>query len=114
MQATRCFAVLEGSVPRGKILVDDLLDPQWALVQEAGDTVFFLAETWISLAFDETFVALRQEGDVLIGMPPQTIPGLVGFRRILTTTIVYWSSMIVPQVRASPSNPRQVPAGCVI
>jgi hypothetical protein len=42
MAATRCFAVLEGSVLAGKILVDNLLHPRWGLVQEAVDNDLFL------------------------------------------------------------------------
>ena len=70
MAATRCFTVLEGSVPAGKILVDNTLDPHWALVQEEIDKCLFLGGDVDPVAFTETFAALRQEGDVLIGMPP--------------------------------------------
>ncbi len=70
MQATRCFAVLEGSVLAGKILVDDPIEPHWALVQEPGDMCLFVGGNVDATAFAEAFAALRQEGDVLIGMPP--------------------------------------------
>ena len=70
MQATRCFAVLEGSAPNGKILVDNPLDPHWALVQEGYDNDLFLGGNVDASAFAGVFAALRQEGDVLIGMPP--------------------------------------------
>jgi RimJ/RimL family protein N-acetyltransferase len=71
MQATRCFTVLEGSIPGGKILVDNPLDPHWALVQEAIDHDLFLGGNVDAAAFANAFAALRQEGDVLIGMPPE-------------------------------------------
>lgn len=71
MSATRCFAVLEGSVPRGKILVDDLSGPHWALVQEAYDNDLFLGGDVDAAAFTATFATLRQEGDMLVGMPPE-------------------------------------------
>ncbi len=73
MQARRCFAVLEGSDPTGKILVDNLLDPHWAVVQETYDHDLFLGGDMDSptnaAAFAEVFAALRQEGDVLVGLP---------------------------------------------
>jgi hypothetical protein len=42
MQAVRCFLVLKGLIPGRKILVDNLIDPHWAFVQEAGDDCLFL------------------------------------------------------------------------
>ncbi len=70
MQAVRCFAVLEGSVPSGKIFVDDLHHPRWGLVLEAVDNCLFLGGDVPASAFDTAFRALRQQGDVLTGMPP--------------------------------------------
>ncbi len=70
MAAVRCFTVLEGSVPGGKILVDDPLDPRWGLVQEAVDNDLFLGGNVDAAVFAGVFAALRREGDVLIGMPP--------------------------------------------
>ena len=69
MQAVRCFAVLEGSAPKGKIFVDNLTDPRWALVQEAYDKSLFLGGNVDASAFAEVFAALRQEGEVLTGLP---------------------------------------------
>jgi hypothetical protein len=69
MQAVRCFGVLDGSVSGGKILVDDPLDPHWAVVQEGVDNDLFLGGTVDSATFPGVFAALRQAGDVLIGMP---------------------------------------------
>ncbi len=70
MAASRCFAVLEGAVSTGKILVDNLVDPQWAIVQEAVDNSLYLGGNIDAPSFAEVFAALRQEGDVLVGMPP--------------------------------------------
>lgn len=69
MQAVRCFAVLEGSAPKGKIFVDNLTDPRWALVQEAYDNDLFLGGDVDAVAFAEAFASLRQEGDVLTALP---------------------------------------------
>jgi hypothetical protein len=69
MQAARCFNVLAGSVSNGKILVDDPIAPQWALVQEATDHCLFLGGDVDASKFTFAFTALRQEGDVLVGMP---------------------------------------------
>ena len=69
MQAVRCFAILEGSAPKGKIFVDNLTDPRWALVQEAYDNDLFLGGNVDAAVFAGAFAALRQEGDVLTGMP---------------------------------------------
>lgn len=56
MQAARCFAVLDGIVQSGKIIVDNPLDPQWAIVQEAADNSIFLGGT-----IDQTtFTLVRQ------------------------------------------------------
>jgi len=71
-QARRCFAVLDGAAPQGKIIVDNPSDPNWAIVQEVVDNSIYLggridAPTF-SPAFAEVFAALRQEGDVLVGM----------------------------------------------
>ena len=70
MQAVRCFAVLDGTAPAGKILVDNLIDPKWALVQEVVDNCLFLGGKVDASIFAKTFAKLRQDGDVLIGMPP--------------------------------------------
>jgi hypothetical protein len=42
MQAKRCFTVLDGVVSGGKIIVDNVVHPKWAIVQENIDnTTFF-------------------------------------------------------------------------
>ncbi len=69
MQAVRCFAVLDGSAPKGKIFIDNLPDPRWALVQEAYDNDLFLGGNVDAAAFAEAFATLRQEGDIVTGMP---------------------------------------------
>ena len=70
MQARRCFAVLEGSDPHGKILVDSLSNPRWGLVQESVDNHLFLGGEVDVAAFENVFAELRREGDMLIGMFP--------------------------------------------
>jgi GNAT superfamily N-acetyltransferase len=67
-QAPRCFAVLDGVVKNGKILADNLDNPQWAIVQEGFDNSIFLGGRIDSVAIAEVFTALRQEGEVLVGM----------------------------------------------
>lgn len=70
MGATRCFTVLEGSVPSGKILADDILNPNWGLVQEPVDNSLFIGGKADPSTFTKIFAELRREGDMLIGMPP--------------------------------------------
>lgn len=67
-QARRCFAVLDGSAPIGKIIVDKLIDSQWAIVQEIVDNSVYLGGKITRSTFAKVFAALQQEGDVLIGM----------------------------------------------
>ncbi len=93
MGATRCFTVLEGSALNGKILVDNLADPRWGLVQETVDNSLFLGGNIDAVAFTKAFAELRQEGDILIGMPPGD-PGLPTSPQIHITIIVYWNSTI--------------------
>jgi predicted GNAT family acetyltransferase len=69
-QAPRCFAVLDGTTSTGKIIVDNLRDPKWGIVQEAGDNSIYLGGNINIETFAEVFAALRQEGDVLVGMWP--------------------------------------------
>lgn len=70
-QARRCFTALDGTVPLGKIIVDDPVDPTWAIVQEVVDHSIYLGGHIDAPAFAEVFAALRQEGDVLVGMWPE-------------------------------------------
>ncbi len=70
MAATRCFAVLDGSLPHGKILVDSLPEPRWGLVREAVDNDLFLGGDIDASIFAGAFATLRREGDVVVGMPP--------------------------------------------
>ena len=70
MQAARCFAVLDGAISTGKIIVDNPVDPEWAIVQEAVDHCLYLGGSIDALSFAEVFAALRQEGNVLVGMLP--------------------------------------------
>lgn len=113
MQAVRCFAVLEGSVPSGKVLIDNAFDPHWALVQEAGDNCLFLGGEVDAAAFADAFAALRREGDVLIGMPPDD-PRLAYF-----PPDAYYDNCVLefydrPTGQGLDSYLRQVPADCVI
>jgi RimJ/RimL family protein N-acetyltransferase len=70
MAASRCFAVLDGVINTGKIIVDNLVHPKWAIVQEPLDHDTFFGGAMDASTFSQVFVALRQEGDVLVGMPP--------------------------------------------
>jgi hypothetical protein len=113
MQATRCFNVLEGSVPSGKILVDNPMVPHWALVLEGYDNCLFLGGNVDASAFVDAFAALRQEGDILIGMPPDD-PRLAYF-----PPDPYYDNCVLefydrPISQGLESYLRQVPADCVI
>lgn len=67
-QARRCFAVLDGAIPAGKIIVDNPDNPTWAIVQEIVDNSLYLGGNIDPATFGEVFAALRREGDVLVGM----------------------------------------------
>ena len=67
-QARRCFAVLNGTAPIGKIIVDNPIDPKWAIVQEVVDKSIYIGRSIDASTFANVFAALRQEGDVLVGM----------------------------------------------
>ncbi len=69
MQATRCFVTLDGTTGTGRIIVDDLAHPRWAMVQEAVDNDLFLGGDIDAACFAEVFASLRREGDVLVGLP---------------------------------------------
>lgn len=113
MQATRCFAVLEGSVPSGKILVDNPLDPHWALVQETGDNSLFLGGKIDASAFSEVFAELRQEGDMLIGMLPDD-PRLAFFPPDPNYDNCVLEFYDRPAGQGLEPYLRQVPADCII
>jgi hypothetical protein len=113
MAATRCFSVLDGSVPGGKILVDNLPDPQWGVVQEAVDNDVFLGGNIDADAFADVFAGLRQEGDVLIGMPPEDP------RLALFPPDAYYDSRVLefydrPTGQGLELFLRQVPADCML
>lgn len=52
------------------ILVDNLAAPKWAIVQEKIDNTTYLGGSIDITTFAQVFAALRQEGDVLVGMEP--------------------------------------------
>jgi GNAT superfamily N-acetyltransferase len=113
MVATRCFTVLEGSAPNGKILLDNLFDPHWGLVQEAVENSLFLGENVDPIALTEALAELRREGDILIGMPPGD-PRLVYF-----PPDPYYDNCVLefydrPIGQGLEPYLRQVPADCVI
>lgn len=113
MQAVRCFTVLDGSVPGGKILLDNLVDPHWGLVQEAYDHDLFLGGKVDAAAFAAAFAGLRQEGDVLIGMPPDDP------RLSLFPPDAYYDNTVLefydrPTGQGLEPILRQLPADCVI
>jgi hypothetical protein len=113
MQARRCFAVLDGIDPHGKILVDNLFDPHWGLVQESGDEDLFLGGVVDAAAFAAAFATLRQEGDVLTGMPPDD-PRLAYF-----PPDPYYDNCVLefydrPIGQGLEPYLRQVPADCAI
>lgn len=67
-QAPRCFAVLDGTANSGKIIVDHLANPQWAIVQELLDHSIYIGGHIDPSALTAVFGKLRQTGDVLVGM----------------------------------------------
>jgi len=113
MAASRCFAVLEGAVRTGKIIVDNLVDPKWAIVQEAVDNSLYLGGSIDAPSFTEVFAALRQEGDVLVGMPPGD-PRI----RYLPPDPIYDGRTLEfydrPMGEGLDTYLRQVPADCII
>ena len=68
MQAARCFVTLEGTTGKGKIIVDDIVTPKWAIVQEAVDNDVFLGGEIDAASFAEVFRCPAPEGDVLVGL----------------------------------------------
>jgi GNAT superfamily N-acetyltransferase len=69
-QARRCFAVLDGLMPVGKIIVDDPIAPKWGIVLEVVDNSIYLGGDIDAATFTQVFAALRQAGEVLVGMWP--------------------------------------------
>jgi hypothetical protein len=113
MQAARCLAVLDGVVSGGKIIVDALPDPRWGIVQEAVDNGLFLGGDVDVPAFAALFAALRREGDVLIGMPPDD------HRLAWFPPDAYYDNRVLefydrPVGEGLEHLIRAVPAGCVI
>jgi GNAT superfamily N-acetyltransferase len=62
----RCFAVLAGIDP-GKIVTDDLHQPNWAVVWEPGDGVLYVGGTLDASTLESLVSSFRHDGEVLIG-----------------------------------------------
>lgn len=69
-QARRCFAVLDGTIDRGKIIVDNVAKPSWAVVQEADDGTVYFGGELDTAVIHNTITHLRNDGFVLVGMWP--------------------------------------------
>lgn len=67
-QARRCFAVLDGITDRGKIIVDNRANPNWAAVQEPDDGTVYFGGAVDTAVIHSTITHLRRDGFVLIGM----------------------------------------------
>ena len=67
-QSPRCFSVLDGTASSGKIIVDNLANPQWAIVQELLDYSIYIGGQIDPTSLTEVFGKLRQIGEVLFGM----------------------------------------------
>ena len=67
-QAARCFNVLDGVIPTGKILTDNVDNPTWAVVREPHDNSLYFGGSLNAELVQAIIAKLRQEGDVLIGM----------------------------------------------
>jgi RimJ/RimL family protein N-acetyltransferase len=69
-QARRCFTVLDGAQPRGKILCADPANPTWAAVVEPTDNTLYFGGNVNAEIVATLFDSLRQRYDVLVGMWP--------------------------------------------
>ena len=67
--ALRCFAVLDG-VAAGRVFTDHPTHPTWTVVQEAGFGTIYPGGDLPPTVLSQLIVALRAQGDVLIGMWP--------------------------------------------
>ncbi|MBV7327812.1 GNAT family N-acetyltransferase [Chloroflexi bacterium TSY] len=68
-EATRCFNVLAGVEPRGKILTDDIDNPTWSVVQESYDGTVFLGGEIDEATATQIFNSFRQQGGVIVLLP---------------------------------------------
>jgi RimJ/RimL family protein N-acetyltransferase len=67
-QAPRCFSVLHDPANRGQIIVNDLNNLMWAVVQEPFDRSIFLGGDIDVATVADVFTVLRREGEVIAGM----------------------------------------------
>ena len=67
-QIRRCFAVLEGIDPQGKIFVDDLQTPTAAVVQESFDKTVFVGGSLSIETLLDLIDLLRARDFVLMGV----------------------------------------------
>jgi RimJ/RimL family protein N-acetyltransferase len=67
-QAPRCFSVLDGVNRAGKIICNDPNHPTWAVVREPTDHMLYFGGNINASVVAEVFDALRQEGQVLVGL----------------------------------------------
>jgi RimJ/RimL family protein N-acetyltransferase len=63
----RCFAILNGDAV-GRILVDDPMEPEHAIVQEMGDGAIYMGGLLTAPILSEAINLLRKDKDVIIGV----------------------------------------------
>ena len=85
-QAPRCFNVLDGVIPAGKILTDNAENPRWAAVQEPHDNSLYFGGHIDADLVRAIVTKLRRGGDVLIGMWLASANSLAMF---LTSPLVF-------------------------
>lgn len=65
----RCFAILNGDAV-GRILVDDPVEPGYAIVQEMGDGAIYIGGMLTPPIVSEAIDTLRRDRDVIVGLWP--------------------------------------------
>jgi RimJ/RimL family protein N-acetyltransferase len=63
----RCFAILNGDAV-GRMLVDDPVDPEYAIVQEMGDGAIYIGGSLTAPILSEAIDLLRKDKDVIVGL----------------------------------------------
>ena len=112
-QARRCFAVLDGLPPTGKIITDDPTNPTWGVVWEACDGATYLGGRLDRATLSDVFAYLQQGNDVLVGL------GLDDPRQDLLPPDSYYDGRALefydrPIGRGLGEYLRRVPRGCEI